>query len=98
MRSCCSDAVAENLPTNFEILYCTKVKVKISRNRPRWPKGFQVGRQPYAPATFTPGEIIYCFTAADIAQPVKLANPVASNIMGTKAKSREKYLCGPHYK
>ena len=44
-----------------------------SRNRPRWPKGFRVGegpvfllthgttrvvgRQPYAPAAFTPGEI-----------------------------------------
>ena len=48
-------------------------KVKVSRNRPRWPKGVPVrlrpriflafrttrvvGRQPYAPAAFTPGEI-----------------------------------------
>jgi hypothetical protein len=40
--------------------------------------------------------VVYYFTAADIAQPVKLANPVASNIMGTTGKSREKYVCGPH--
>jgi hypothetical protein len=43
-------------------------KLKVSHNRPKWPKGFQVGfstfgttrvvgRQPYALAAFTPGEI-----------------------------------------
>ena len=48
-------------------------KVKVSHIRPRWPKGFRVGfsgrifltfgttrvvgRHPYAPAAFTPGEI-----------------------------------------
>ena len=50
-------------------LYC--LKIKVSHNRPRWPVVGRlrprifltfvatrvVGRQPYAPAAFTPGEI-----------------------------------------
>ena len=55
---------------NINTIY---IKEKVSRDRPRWPKGFQVGwgpwfswrfgttrvvgRQPYAPAAFTPREI-----------------------------------------
>jgi hypothetical protein len=56
----------------IKTIQCWEVKkVKVSHNRLRWPKGFQlrpwifltfstmrvVGRQPYAPATFARGEI-----------------------------------------
>jgi hypothetical protein len=43
-------------------------------------------------------QAVYCFKAAEIAQPVKLAKAVASNLLGMTAKARENYICGPHYK
>jgi hypothetical protein len=42
--------------------------------------------------------VVYCFKGAGIAQPVKRAKAVASNLLGTTMKSREKYVCGPYYK